>query len=54
MKASGIADFWELTDSNRFLPRETRDYVKKVLRNYRNYRRLYGNTDGGGGPEGAE
>jgi soluble lytic murein transglycosylase len=25
--------------------RETRDYVKKVLRNYRNYRRLYG---GGG------
>jgi soluble lytic murein transglycosylase len=24
--------------------RETRDYVKKVLRNYRNYRRLYGRS----------
>ena len=24
--------------------RETRDYVKKVLRNYRNYRRLYGDA----------
>ena len=24
--------------------RETRDYVKKVLANYRNYLRLYGST----------
>jgi membrane-bound lytic murein transglycosylase D len=31
VKASGIADFWELTDSNRFLPRETREYVPMIL-----------------------
>ena len=31
VKASGIADFWELTDTDRFLPRETREYVPMIL-----------------------
>jgi membrane-bound lytic murein transglycosylase D len=31
MKRSRIHDFWELTSSTRFLPRETRDYVPMIL-----------------------
>ena len=31
MKRSRIDDFWELTSSTRFLPRETRDYVPMIL-----------------------
>ena len=31
MKASGIEDFWELTANDRFLPRETREYVPMIL-----------------------
>ena len=34
--------------------RETRNYVKKVLRNYRNYLRLYGEIGAGGAAERAE
>jgi len=31
VKRAGIDDFWELTDSARHLPRETRDYVPMIL-----------------------
>jgi membrane-bound lytic murein transglycosylase D len=31
MKASGLADFWELTANDRYLPRETREYVPMIL-----------------------
>jgi membrane-bound lytic murein transglycosylase D len=31
MKRSGRRDFWELSASTRFLPRETRDYVPMIL-----------------------
>jgi len=31
MKRSRIDDFWDLTSSTRFLPRETRDYVPMIL-----------------------
>jgi len=31
MKRSRIEDFWKLTSSTRFLPRETRDYVPMIL-----------------------
>lgn len=31
VKASGIGDFWELSASGRFLPRETREYVPMIL-----------------------
>lgn len=31
MKRSGRADFWKLTATRRFLPRETRDYVPLIL-----------------------
>jgi membrane-bound lytic murein transglycosylase D len=31
MKRSRIDDFWKLTSSTRFLPRETRDYVPMIL-----------------------
>ena len=31
VKRTGIDDFWELTDSSRHLPRETRDYVPMIL-----------------------
>ena len=31
MKRSGREDFWELTSTRRFLPRETRDYVPLIL-----------------------
>ncbi len=31
MKRSRIDDFWSLTSSTRFLPRETRDYVPMIL-----------------------
>ncbi len=31
MKASGIDDFWALTANDRFLPRETREYVPMIL-----------------------
>jgi membrane-bound lytic murein transglycosylase D len=31
MKAAGVADFWELTANERYLPRETREYVPMIL-----------------------
>ena len=31
VKRTGIDNFWELTDSSRHLPRETRDYVPMIL-----------------------
>jgi membrane-bound lytic murein transglycosylase D len=31
MKRSGKDDFWQLTTSTRYLPRETRDYVPMIL-----------------------
>ena len=31
MKSSGRDDFWELSSSRRYLPRETRDYVPLIL-----------------------
>ncbi|MCC7124840.1 MAG: LysM peptidoglycan-binding domain-containing protein, partial [Acidobacteria bacterium] len=31
IKRSGMDDFWKLTSSTRFLPRETRDYVPMIL-----------------------
>ncbi len=31
MKASGLDDFWNLTASDRYLPRETREYVPMIL-----------------------
>ena len=31
MKRSGRDDFWELSSSRRYLPRETRDYVPLIL-----------------------
>lgn len=31
VKRTGIADFWQLTDSSKHLPRETRDYVPMIL-----------------------
>lgn len=31
IKRSGISDFWALTASSRYLPRETRDYVPMIL-----------------------
>ena len=31
VKRSGQSDFWRLTESSRFLPRETRDYVPMIL-----------------------
>lgn len=31
MKRSGRTDYWDLTESTRYLPRETRDYVPLVL-----------------------
>ena len=31
MKRSGRDDFWELTSTRRYLPRETRDYVPLIL-----------------------
>lgn len=31
LKASRASDFWDLSDSSRFLPRETREYVPMIL-----------------------
>jgi membrane-bound lytic murein transglycosylase D len=31
MRQSGSSDFWELTNSTRYLPRETREYVPMIL-----------------------
>ena len=31
LKRSGLTDFWRLSGSTRFLPRETRDYVPMIL-----------------------
>jgi membrane-bound lytic murein transglycosylase D len=31
MKASGMDDFWEISKSTRYLPRETREYVPLIL-----------------------
>ena len=31
MKRSGKSDFWQLTESSRYLPRETREYVPMIL-----------------------
>ena len=31
MKAAGVDDFWELTANERYLPRETREYVPMIL-----------------------
>ena len=31
VKASGLTDFWELTANDRYLPRETREYVPMIL-----------------------
>ena len=31
MQRSGIEDFWRLSDSSRYLPRETREYVPLIL-----------------------
>lgn len=31
VKRSGIDDFWSLTETSRFLPRETREYVPMIL-----------------------
>ena len=31
VRASGLSDFWELTSSDRYLPRETREYVPMIL-----------------------
>ena len=31
MRSSGRADFWSLSESTRYLPRETRDYVPLIL-----------------------
>ena len=31
MKRAGLSDFWELSESSRFLPKETREYVPMIL-----------------------
>jgi membrane-bound lytic murein transglycosylase D len=31
MKTSGVTDFWELSESSRYLPKETRQYVPLIL-----------------------
>src|SRR5688572_2974753 len=31
VKRSGVGDFWDLTESSKFLPRETREYVPMIL-----------------------
>ena len=31
MKRSGKSDFWTLTTTSRYLPRETREYVPMIL-----------------------
>lgn len=31
IRSSGVDDFWSLTSSTRFLPRETRDYVPMIM-----------------------
>jgi membrane-bound lytic murein transglycosylase D len=31
VRASGLSDFWELTANERYLPRETREYVPMIL-----------------------
>ncbi|MBL8140075.1 MAG: LysM peptidoglycan-binding domain-containing protein [Acidobacteria bacterium] len=31
MKRSGLDDFWSLTETSKYLPRETRDYVPMIL-----------------------
>ncbi|MEO6213768.1 MAG: LysM peptidoglycan-binding domain-containing protein [Vicinamibacterales bacterium] len=31
MKRSGVHDFWDLTETSRFLPKETREYVPLIL-----------------------
>ena len=31
MRQSGSSDFWEMSDSRRYLPRETREYVPMIL-----------------------
>ncbi|AMY10234.1 Membrane-bound lytic murein transglycosylase D precursor [Luteitalea pratensis] len=31
MKSAGVEDFWELTANERYLPRETREYVPMIL-----------------------
>jgi len=31
MKSAGVSDFWQLTESSRYLPRETREYVPLIL-----------------------
>ncbi len=31
MKSSGLEDFWSLTESSRYLPKETREYVPLIL-----------------------
>ena len=31
MKSAGVADFWQLTENERYLPRETREYVPMIL-----------------------
>ena len=31
LRASGFSDFWELTANDRYLPRETREYVPMIL-----------------------
>ena len=31
MKSAGASDFWQLTESSRYLPRETREYVPLIL-----------------------
>jgi membrane-bound lytic murein transglycosylase D len=31
MRASGVDDFWDLTSDDRYLPRETREYVPMIL-----------------------
>ena len=31
LKASGMGDFWQLTSNERYLPRETREYVPMIL-----------------------
>ena len=31
MKRSGREDFWSLSNSTRYLPRETREYLKHTL-----------------------
>jgi len=31
MTSAGVSDFWQLTESSRYLPRETREYVPLIL-----------------------